>query len=368
MSEEASFQASAGEIAALLGAGGMDVRLIGTPEIRVRSVAPIDRAEAHDLAFVRDARYLQWWPASRAGVTLVSAPLMSESHASALEAASDRAVVVVPDADLALVALLGHVKGTMPSGDPEAGVHPTAIVHESVTLGEGVAIGAYVCVGAGAVIGDDAVIRAHSIIGLGATVGEKSVLRERVVLGDRCSIGTRCTLHAGVVIGADGFGYRPPAPEAGLGPHHVKIPHIGTVAIGDDVEIGANSCVDRATHGVTRIGSGTKIDNLCQVGHNVTMGTNVIMCGDSAIGGSSTVGDNVTLAGQVGVADNITVGAGAMVTAKSGATRNVAAGEIVSGIRACPVRKDLRKQAVNKWLAEHIGALRDLLRKEGHDA
>jgi UDP-3-O-[3-hydroxymyristoyl] glucosamine N-acyltransferase len=331
-------------------------------------VAPIDRAEAHDLAFVRDARYLHAWPSSRAGITLVSAPLMEQEHATTLENASDRAVLVVPDADIALVALLGYVKGAMPTGDPDEGVHPSAVVHESATIGENASIGAFVCIGAGAVIGDNAVIRAHSVVGLGAHIGNGSVLRERVVIGDRCVVGERTTLHAGVVVGADGFGYRPPAPEFGMGPHHVKIPHIGIVVIGDDVEIGANSCVDRATHGVTRIGNGCKIDNLCQIGHNVTTGTNMIMCGDSAIGGSTAIGDNVTLAGQVGVADNITVGDGATITAKSGATGDVAPGDVISGVRGCSVRRDLRKQAASEWLADHVGQLRELLRREGYDA
>ena len=221
MSGGASFEASAGEIHALLNAGGIDAQLLGDASVRVTGVAPITRASRADLAFVRDEGYLVQWRKSDAGVTLVSAPLMVTDAGEALREPGNRAVIVVPDADLALIALLSYVQGAMPAGDPERGVHPTAVVDPSATIEESASVGPYVTIGAGVTIGADTVVRAHCSIGMGASVGEGAVLRERVTLGDRCEGGPRSILHAGVAIGADGFGYRPPAPEHGHGPFPV---------------------------------------------------------------------------------------------------------------------------------------------------
>ncbi|GAB4556063.1 MAG: UDP-3-O-(3-hydroxymyristoyl)glucosamine N-acyltransferase [Phycisphaerales bacterium] len=367
MADGASFEASAGEIAGLLSAGGMDARVIGDASVRVSRVEPIDRAGPEALAFVRSEAYLRAWAPSRAGVTLVSAPLMELDAAAPLHEAADRAVIVVPDADLALVALLAFMQQALPSGDPEPGVHPTAVIDPSATVGQGCRIGPYAVVGAGASIGDNSVLRAHAVIGVGARVGASCVLREHVVLGDRCELGDRAVLHTGVRIGADGFGYRPPNPALGTGPYLVKIPHLGIVRIGSDVEIGANSCVDRATYGVTEIHDGVKIDNIVQIGHNCTIGAGTIICGCCGVGGSTRIGTGVTVGGGTGVADNLVLGDACMIGASSGVTCNVPAGEVWAGTPARALRRHLRKQASLDWLADAIAPLRQLLRERGHD-
>ena len=366
--EGASFEASAGEINALLNAGGIEATLHGDASVRVSGVASIHSAGPSDLSFVRDEGYLRAWSSSASGVTLVTESLMQGEAGEAMRGATDRAVLAVPDADLALVALLSYVQGAIPSSHPPVGVHPTAVIDDDAAVDPSAHIGAYVTVGPGASIGPETVVRAHCSVGLGAAIGAQCILHERVTLGDRCSVGDRTTLHSGVVVGADGFGYRPPAPEAGLGPFPVKIPHVGIVRIGNDVEIGANTCIDRATHGVTSILDGCKIDNHVQIGHNCTIGPGAIICGQCGIAGSVTVGAGATLAGGACIGDNKTVHAGAIVAGMSGVACDVPAGETWWGIPARPIQRYLRKQAALEWLVGAMKPLRRALRDQEHEA
>lgn len=364
MPDAATLQASADEIAGMLLAGGMPVRLIGDGSVRVRSVAPLASASAEHLSFVRDEKYVRLWPESGSGVTLISERVLEHEAAAPLREATDRAVLAVHDADMALIVLLGHVRSMLPTSDPDEGVHPTAHVDPTATVGDGVRLGPFVCVGAGAHVGDHATLRAHAVLGTQARIGAHTTLMERVVIGDRCVVGSHSTLHMGVSVGADGFGYRPPTDTAG--PFPIKIPHIGHVEIGDHVEIGANSCVDRATYGVTRIGDGTKLDNLVQVGHNATIGRGSLICGSAAIGGSARVGDGVILGGMVGIVDSIYVGNGAQIAAKSGVTRHVPDGEVWSGFPARRAPRHQRKLGATEWLADNLGDLRKVLRSQGY--
>jgi UDP-3-O-[3-hydroxymyristoyl] glucosamine N-acyltransferase len=206
-------------------------------------------------------------------------------------------------------------------------------------------------------VGQRTRIAEGAFVGEGAEVGDDCLLHPNAVVRERCIIGSRCILHSGVVVGSDGFGY------VWDGTAHRKIPQVGIVRIGDDVEIGANSAIDRATLGETRIGRGTKIDNLVQVGHNVVVGEDAILCGQAGIAGSARLEDRVTLAGQVGVNDHVTVGKGAVATGQAGVTGSVAAGAVVSGMPAAPHREFLRSAAIVARLPELARRLEELERR-----
>jgi UDP-3-O-[3-hydroxymyristoyl] glucosamine N-acyltransferase len=214
-----------------------------------------------------------------------------------------------------------------------AGIHPTAVIDPSVVLGEGVRVEAFVVIEAGARIGSRSIVGAHSYIGHEVTLGEDCFLYPQVTVRERSKLGQRVVLHPGVVVGSDGFGY-----EFRDG-RQQKIPQTGLVQIDNDVEIGANSTVDRARFGRTWIQEGTKIDNLVQIGHNVTIGKHSILCAHVGISGSTRLGNFVTLAGKVGVNGHIEIGDGAIVTAMAGVTKSVAPKDILVGLPAKPMKE-----------------------------
>ena len=233
------------------------------------------------------------------------------------------------------------------------GVHPTAVVGEGASVDGTASVGPLCVVGPGAVIGARAVLGAHTVVGAGAVVGAGSLLHARVTLGERVRLGERVIIHSGAVIGSDGFGY------VFDGGRHRKIPQVGTVEIGDDVEIGANTTVDRATVGTTRIGEGTKIDNLVQVAHNVEIGNHAVIVSQVGISGSTRIGNYAVLGGQVGTVGHITIGDGARIGAQSGVANSVPAGETRSGVGPIPHRQWLKAQTIFDNLPER----RDRVRK-----
>lgn len=261
-------------------------------------------------------------------------------------------VLAVDDVEAAVSAALSLF--APPVQRPPAGVDPSARVADSAKLGPGVAVGPCAVVGRRAVLGARVAVHPGVVIGDDVTVGDDCVLYPNVVVRERVTLGQRVVVHAGSVIGTDGFGYR----WDGRG--HAKVPQVGTVVIEDDVEIGSCVCVDRAKFGATRVGRGTKIDNLVQVAHNVTIGPHCILVGQTGIAGSATLGTGVVLGGQTAVRDHISVGDGAAAAACSAIAADVAANTTVSGMPALPHRQSLREQAAFRRLPELIVQVRQL--------
>lgn len=319
----------------------LDAQLVGPPDLTLNALETIDRAQPGALTFIRSREYARGWHASRASAALVSHGVEVPGHDPAA-----RALLYVPDADLALIKILEAIA---PRPDPTPpGVHPTAIVDPTATLGQGVVVGPHCVVGPRSTIGDGTTLGPGVTIGADVRLGRACTLHPRVTILDRCSLGDGCILWPGVVIGADGFGYRPAPDGRGV----VKIPHVGTVEIGRGVEIGANTCIDRAKFGATRIGDGTKIDNLVQIGHGCQIGRACLIAGQVGLAGSVVLGDGVMLGGQSGVADNLTVGSGVKVAAKSGILSDIPPGEAWFGYPALPHKQFIRMQIALRRLGE----------------
>ncbi|MCC7139923.1 MAG: UDP-3-O-(3-hydroxymyristoyl)glucosamine N-acyltransferase [Planctomycetes bacterium] len=296
----------------------------GDGSVEVVRCAGIDDARAGDITFLRDPKQ-----AARALSTGASAIVLPAGvPAGAVP------VLRAPDAGLAF---LGVVAILHPRPRPVPGVHPTAVVAASAKVGAGASIGAFVFVDEDVEIGAGCELRSHVAVHRGARLGDGCVLHSFAVVREGVTLGARVVLQDGAVIGADGFGFakRPDGSYA-------KIPHVGTVVIEDDVEIQANACVDRATLGETRVGRGTKIDNLVQVAHNCRIGEHSILCGQVGLAGSTTLGKGVTLAGQVGTGDHSRVGDGATALAQAGIPSEVAAGAVVAGTPAIDARTYMR--------------------------
>jgi UDP-3-O-[3-hydroxymyristoyl] glucosamine N-acyltransferase len=325
-------------------AGAVDGRLAGDARLRLSGVRTLEDAGPGDLSWVSGERHAGAAGRSRAGAVL--AP-------SAAAAAGKPAVLV----DSPALALARWLELFAPALRPKGGVARGARVHRTARIGRGASIAAGATVAAGARVGARTRIAEGSFVGESAKIGEDCLLHPNAVVRERCIVGDRCILHSGVVVGSDGFGY------VWDGKAHRKIPQVGIVRIGDDVEVGANTAIDRATLGETRIGRGTKIDNLVQIGHNVDVGEDAILCGQAGIAGSARLEDRVTLAGQVGVNDHVTVGRGAVATGQAGVTGSVPAGAVVSGMPAAPHRDFLKRAAIVARLPELARRLEEIGRR-----
>jgi UDP-3-O-[3-hydroxymyristoyl] glucosamine N-acyltransferase len=330
-----------GELAKTLGA-----TLEGDPGRRVTGVAPLDAAGPEQISFLIDARYRPAAETSRAGALLVSEK-MSGLPGPLLRSSAPQQ---------ALIALLTLFHPTAP---PPAGIDASAIVARDARVDPSASVGALAVIGAGAVIGPRVRIHPLVYVGAGVEVGEGSVLHPRVVLCEGVRLGCRVVVQPGAVIGGDGFGY------VFDGGGHRKIPQVGIVVIEDDVDIGANTTIDRAMLGRTIVRRGTKIDNLVQVGHNVEIGEHSVIVAQVGISGSCRLGRGVIAAGQVGFADHLTVGDGAVLGAQAGVHEDVPAGERRLGSPAVPILQAKRLFASQKHLPDMVRRLRAAERRLG---
>ncbi|HEY0241060.1 MAG TPA: UDP-3-O-(3-hydroxymyristoyl)glucosamine N-acyltransferase [Gemmatimonadaceae bacterium] len=319
--------------------------LRGEEHTEVQSVAPLGRATRDQITFLGDGRYAGAFAESSAGIALVTPEL-----ADVPGRVPSRVIVAKPQA--ALIELLPKF---YPADDRAPSIDSTARVGRGAKLGSGVSLGAYAVIGDCAVIGDGVWIGPHCVVGDGVPVGSRSRLFPHVTIYSGSQVGERVTLHAGVRIGSDGFGY---VFDGGI---HRKIPHVGKCIVESDVEIGANTTVDRGSIDDTVIGAGTKIDNLVQIGHNVKIGKLCLIMAQVGIAGSTTIGDGCVLAGQAGLGGHISIGPGARIAGQSGVFGNVPAGETWSGYPARPHRESLRATGALFRLSEMIKDLENLL-------
>ncbi|KQW44723.1 MULTISPECIES: UDP-3-O-(3-hydroxymyristoyl)glucosamine N-acyltransferase [unclassified Roseateles] len=323
--------------------------LLGGSDVRIGRIAPLDEADAQSISFLANPRYQAQLATTAAGCVIV-APALAE--AAAKRGSSGGAAIVTPDPYL-YFARLTQWWAARKRPAAAAGVHPSAIVSPDARLGRGVEVGPLAVIEAGVVIGDNARIGAHCIVERGAAVGESTRLSPRVVLGFDCRIGARGIVHSGVVIGADGFGFAPS--QSG----YVKIEQLGAVRIGDDVEIGANTCIDRGALADTVIEDGVKLDNLIQIAHNVHIGRNTAMAGCAAVAGSTRIGANCTIGGAANIIGHLTLVDGVHISAATTITRSINEPGVYSGPHPFEENSSWQKNAAT---LRQLHTLRDRVR------
>lgn len=313
-------------------------KLIGNTAQKITGLDQLKNAASDQITFIRSVKYARLWDASKASIAIVNDTL-------SIEPGPDRAFIMVKNADVAMSKLLQLFSPEDPVFDID--IHPTAVVHESAVVGAGSKIGAGCYVGKDVVLGDGVTLYPNVTVFDETTIGDRTVMWSGTIIRERSKIGSDCIFHNNVSIGADGFGYLPSEDGRGL----VKIPHIGNVVIGNWVEIGANSCVDRAKFSSTILGDGCKIDNLVQIGHNCVLGRFCIMAGSSGLAGSVTLGDGVVIGGSASIKDHTTIHSGATVAAGSGVMNDVPAGKTVLGYPACDSKEKLKQWVALRKLA-----------------
>jgi UDP-3-O-[3-hydroxymyristoyl] glucosamine N-acyltransferase len=323
-----------GELAARLGA-----ELRGDAELEVTGVKGIEEAGPTEVTFVANPKYGGLARKTRAAAVLV------EPEFPEIEAATLR----IKNPYLAFSRTLG-IFYQPPTYEP--GIHPTAVIDPTAEIGAGAHIGAYVVIGPRVRLGEAATLLPHVVLYQGVQTGSHFFAHAHAVVREDCILGDHVTLENGVVIGADGFGFA----KDELG-HWEKIPQSGPVRIGNRVDVQANACIDRATVGETRIGDGTKVDNLVQVGHASHVGENTMICAQTGLAGSSDVGSNVILAGQAGVAGHCTIGDGVILTAQTGVSHDIPAGKMISGSPGFDNRTWLRAVTIFQRLPELLKRL-----------
>lgn len=321
--------------------------LVGDANVAVIGVAPLDRAGPNELSILSNTRYAEWFEKTSAGVVLVAREL-AETPGTPL------ARIIVDKPVDAMVALLAHFHRP----DPRvAGIHPTAVVSKSAVIGDDVCVEAFAVIGDRVVLGKRAWVGAHVVVGEETNVGEDARLHPHCVIYPRVEIGARAVVHAGAQIGREGFGW---VTSTGK-----RVPHVGRCVLGDDVEIGANTCVDRGSIDDTIIGAGTKIDNLCQIAHNVRIGRGCFLASQVGIAGSARLEDGVQMGGQAGLQGHVTVGAKAILGGQAGVLGDVPANEFWSGYPARPHREQLRSHAAMARLVKLVRPLEKLLSRSG---
>lgn len=310
--------------------------IMGNTTHKITAPEQLESASETEISFIGTKKYEKFWQTSKACAAVVNQDI-------AIEPGDNRAFIKVKNADLAMSQVLDLFAPPPPVFKTD--IHPTAVIDETATIGTGTRIGANCYLGPNVVLGDHVTLYPNVTILDESTIGNHTTIWSGSVVRERCHVGTHCILHPNSTIGADGFGFRPCA-ERGL----VKIPQIGNVIIGNGVEIGANSCVDRGKFSSTILGDGCKIDNLVQIGHNSKLGRFCIMAGNSGLAGSVTLGNGVIIGGSASIKDHTTIGDGAIVGAGSGVATDIEAGKTVLGYPAIDARDALKQWAILKRL------------------
>ncbi len=326
-------------------AGLISGEVVGDKNATVHTVSSIEDGKQGGLAYLSNPKYEQYLYTTQCSIVLVDKSFEPKQEVTAT-------LIKVDNVGACVLQLLQMYQAMKPQ---KSGVSQRASISEKATIGQNCYIGDFAVIEAGAVIGDGAKIYPHCYVGDNVKVGAGTTLYPRVSIYEGCVIGSRCIIHAGAVIGADGFGFAPNA-EGGFD----KIPQLGNVIIEDDVEIGANTCIDRAKTDSTIIHRGVKLDNLIQVGHNVQIGENTVSSAQMGIAGTSKVGRNCFLAGQVGIADHITIGDYVKIGSQSGIDRDVPSGEVRFGSPALKGMGYYRSFAIFKELPELARKVRNL--------
>lgn len=308
-------------------------KLVGRGDLPVAGLEQLSLASEGDLSFIGDEKHAEKWADSGASAALITRGLEAEPR-------DGKALIFVDSADLAMAKVLELF--APPPALPPACVHPSAVIDPRAKIGANCRIGPGCYVGPGATLGDGCVLHANVSILDDARLGQECTLWPGAVVRDRCVLGDRCILHPNAVIGADGFGYRPGLTPSG--PGLVKIPHIGIVRLGNDVEIGAAACVDRGKFSATFIDDGSKLDNLVQVGHNCRIGKCVAISGCSALAGSVTVGDYTLIGGQVSIKDHVKIGSRVRLGGTANVMHDVPDGETWAGSPALPIKQAARRE------------------------
>lgn len=330
-------------------------------DLVIRGLNTLADATGEELSFLSSEKFAKQLSTTKAAAVLVHRRIRAD-----LAAPEGVPLIMVDNGDLAMAQVLSLFAPPVPR---PGGIDPMARIASTATLGAGCRIGPFTVVGERVVLGDRCVLHAGTYIGDDTRLGDDCELFPNVVIRERITLGNRVIVHAGSVIGSDGFGYR------WDGRQHAKIPQIGTVVIEEDVEIGSCVCIDRAKFSETRVGRGSKLDNLVQFGHNSRSGPHCIMAGQSALAGSVTIGAGVVLGGQSAISDHVTFGDGAMLAGCSGAMSDAPAKQVVSGLPAIPHRQFLREQAALRdlpdlrvqvrKLQEELAAMRKSIAPEG---
>lgn len=334
---------TAQQIAAMLG-GSVE----GNAGEEVWKLCKIEEGEKGGLSFLANPKYTHYVYETKASVLIVSKDFAPERPVSAT-------MVRVDNPYLAFASLLKAYNEMQLN---KKGIADQAFISETATIGEDCYVGAFAFIGENVKIGKNVKIYPQAYVGDNSVIGDDTTLFSGVKLYCNSMIGSRCILHAGVVVGADGFGFAPKGDGS-----YDKIDQIGNVIIEDDVEIGANTCVDRATMGSTIIHKGTKLDNLCQIAHNVQVGSNTVMAAQSAVAGSSKVGDNCIIAGQVGIVGHIEIGNQVTIAAQSGVTRGVKDGVTLLGTPAMDARQQRRNYIYTRNIEDLVKRIEELEKK-----
>ena len=322
-------------------AAALNAEVVGDGAAVIRGVNGIKEAGPDDVTFVANPRYKAALKETRAGAVVV-APGIEAPGLTLIRAAN-------PYAAFARIVVM-----FAPPAEAPAGISDLACIHDEAKIGEGVAVGPFVTVREGASVGDGTTLGAGTYVGSGSAVGADCLIYPNVTIRERVTVGDRCIVHSGTVLGSDGFGF---ATDAGV--HH-KIPQIGVVVIEDDVELGANCAIDRATMGETRISRGSKLDNLIQIAHNVKIGEGTLIAAQTGIAGSTVLGKYCVLGGQVGIVNHIHIGDGAILAAQSGVTKSIRDGETVFGRPARPLKEVKRREGRVAMLEKYYKRVREL--------